>query len=79
MARLDSRIALLLEILDSAFVRKAWHGTTLRGSLRGLLADEALWRSAASTASSRVPPGPSASRSTASHRTICIMRGRSSC
>lgn len=47
MARLDSRIALLLEILDSAFVRKAWHGTTLRGSLRGLLADEALWRPSA--------------------------------
>lgn len=47
MARLDPRIALLLEILDSAFVRKAWHGTTLRGSLRGLRADEALWRPSA--------------------------------
>ena len=26
-------ITLLLRILDEAFVRKAWHGTTLRGSL----------------------------------------------
>ena len=46
MARPDPRTALLLEILDHAFDRKAWHGTTLRGSLRGLLADDALWRPA---------------------------------
>jgi hypothetical protein len=39
-------IALLLQILDQAFDRKAWHGTTLRGALRGLTAEEALWRPA---------------------------------
>jgi hypothetical protein len=39
-------IALLLQILDQAFDRKAWHGTTLRGALRGVTAEEALWRPA---------------------------------
>jgi hypothetical protein len=46
MARPEPRIALLLAILDQAFVQKAWHGTTLRGSLRGLLAGDARWRPA---------------------------------
>ncbi len=40
----NSVIAMLLEILDQAFDRKSWHGTTLRGSLRGLTPKEALWR-----------------------------------
>jgi DinB family protein len=40
----DPRIELLLEILDQAFDRKGWHGTTLRGSLRGVTPVEALWR-----------------------------------
>jgi hypothetical protein len=40
----DVRIELLLEILDQAFDRKGWHGTTLRGALRGLTPVEALWR-----------------------------------
>ena len=44
MARPEPRLALLLEILDQAFDRRAWHGTTLRGSIRGLLTDEVLWR-----------------------------------
>jgi len=44
MARPEPRLALLLEILDQAFDRRAWHGTTLRGSIRGLLADDVLWR-----------------------------------
>jgi len=35
---------LLLRILDDAYVRKAWHGTNLRGSLRGVTAETALWR-----------------------------------
>jgi uncharacterized damage-inducible protein DinB len=39
--------SLLLEILDQAFDQKSWHGTTLRGSLRGLSPAEALWRPAA--------------------------------
>jgi hypothetical protein len=44
MARTDPRTALLLRSLDQAFDRRAWHGTTLAGSVRGLLADDALWR-----------------------------------
>ncbi|MEA2722522.1 MAG: hypothetical protein QOH59_293 [Gemmatimonadales bacterium] len=44
--RTDPRIELLLEILDQAFDRKGWHGTTLRGSLRGVTPVEALWRPA---------------------------------
>jgi DinB superfamily len=42
----NSIIAMLLEILDQAFDRKSWHGTTLRGSLRGLTPKDALWRPA---------------------------------
>jgi hypothetical protein len=42
----DERIGLLLEILDQAFDRKGWHGTTLRGSLRGIIPEQALWRPA---------------------------------
>jgi hypothetical protein len=37
-------VTLLLEIVDQAFDHKSWHGTTLRGSLRGLTPEEALWR-----------------------------------
>jgi hypothetical protein len=37
-------VAMLLEIVDQAFDHKSWHGTTLRGSLRGLTPEEALWR-----------------------------------
>jgi hypothetical protein len=44
--RADPRIDLLLAVLDQAFNRKGWHGTTLRGSLRGVTPDEALWRPA---------------------------------
>ncbi|HEU5305031.1 MAG TPA: DinB family protein [Gemmatimonadales bacterium] len=42
----DPRIELLLEVMDQAFDQKAWHGTTLRGSLRGVTPDEAQWRPA---------------------------------
>lgn len=38
--------ALLLDLLDHAFERRAWHGTTLAGSLRGLDAATAAWRPA---------------------------------
>jgi hypothetical protein len=41
---MDPQIALLLEILDQAYNRKGWHGTTLRGALRGVTPAEALWR-----------------------------------
>ena len=37
-------IVLLLQISDQAFDHKGWHGTTLRGALRGLTPKEALWR-----------------------------------
>jgi hypothetical protein len=40
----SSQIAALLKILDQAFDHHAWHGTNLRGSLRGLSAREAAWR-----------------------------------
>jgi hypothetical protein len=36
--------ALLLEIFDQAFDKRAWHGTALWGSLRGLTPRDALWR-----------------------------------
>ena len=39
-------IALLLEVVDQAFDRRAWHGTGLWGSVRGLTPRDALWRPA---------------------------------
>ncbi len=42
--RIDGRIKLLLEQLDQAYYAKAWHGTTLKGSLRGLRLKQVLWR-----------------------------------
>jgi len=41
---MDARIELLLQVLDQAYGRRAWHGTNLRGSIRGLTVQEALWR-----------------------------------
>ncbi len=35
---------MLLFLLDEAFNRKSWHGTNLRGSIRGLTAKQAAWR-----------------------------------
>ena len=37
-------IQLLLQLLDEAYGKRAWHGTNLRSSLRGLTAEEASWR-----------------------------------
>lgn len=34
----------LLANLDSAYDRKGWHGTTLRGALRGLSVGQVAWR-----------------------------------
>ncbi len=44
----SSRAAIrsLLAQLDEAFDRQSWHGTNMRGSLRGLTVDQALWRPA---------------------------------
>lgn len=36
--------ALLLSLIDEAFDRAAWHGVTLRGSLRGVTDAQASWR-----------------------------------
>jgi hypothetical protein len=36
----------LLEQLDEAYDRRSWHGTNLRGSLRGVTAEQAIWRPA---------------------------------
>ena len=41
---MSSEISLLLRILDQAYDHRAWHGTNLRGSLRGLSLEEAAWR-----------------------------------
>lgn len=40
----NSEIKLLLTIIDQAFDQKSWHGTNLRGSIRGLSAEQAAWR-----------------------------------
>jgi hypothetical protein len=41
---MDAAVRLLVDLLDEAFDRRAWHGTTLRGSLRGITAAQASWR-----------------------------------
>lgn len=41
---LDPRIDVLMQTYDQAFDKTAWHGTNLRGSLRGLKIPELLWR-----------------------------------
>ena len=46
MRRLHPSIALLLDLVDEAFDHAAWHGPTLRGSLRGVTAAQASWRPA---------------------------------
>jgi hypothetical protein len=42
----DRAIGMLLTLLDEGFERKAWHGPTLRGALRGVTPEEASWRPA---------------------------------
>lgn len=39
-----NNIEILLCCMDQAFDQKSWHGTNLRGSIRGLTAREAGWR-----------------------------------
>ena len=41
-----NEIRQLLAIIDQAYDKKSWHGTNLRGSIRGLSAAEAAWRPA---------------------------------
>jgi uncharacterized damage-inducible protein DinB len=39
-------IRILLQIIDESYGKRAWHGTNLRGSIRGLTAKQASWRPA---------------------------------
>lgn len=41
---MSQELDLLLLALDQAYDQHAWHGTNLRGSLRGLRAEAAAWR-----------------------------------
>jgi uncharacterized damage-inducible protein DinB len=43
MAHPGPTVRQLLTLLDEAFRRKSWHGTNLRGSIRGLTAAQAAW------------------------------------
>ena len=43
---MNDRVADLLTTLDAAYNRRSWHGTNLRGSIRGLTARQAVWRPA---------------------------------
>jgi hypothetical protein len=40
----DQRVRLLLEVFDQAYTAPSWHGTPLKGTLRGVTARAALWR-----------------------------------
>ncbi|HZI66749.1 MAG TPA: DinB family protein [Thermoanaerobaculia bacterium] len=42
----DEPVALLLRILDEAYEKKAWHGPNLKGTLRGVGVQQAVWRPA---------------------------------
>jgi hypothetical protein len=37
-------MAVLIRILDEAYENKAWHGPNLKGSIRGLSPEQAVWR-----------------------------------
>lgn len=41
-----TEVALLLRLMDESFEKKAWQGPNLRGSLRGVTAQQAAWRPA---------------------------------
>jgi DinB superfamily len=41
-----NQIDVILDLIDQAFDHKAWHGTNLKGSLRGLQIEEVIWRPA---------------------------------
>lgn len=41
---MDERVRLLLEVFDQAYTAPSWHGTPLRGTIRGVTAREAIWR-----------------------------------
>jgi len=39
-------VRLLLEVFDQAYTAPSWHGTPLKGTIRGVSARQALWRPA---------------------------------
>lgn len=41
---MDERVRLLLEVFDQAYTAPSWHGTPLKGTIRGVSARQALWR-----------------------------------
>jgi hypothetical protein len=41
---MNREIEMLLTGLDEAFDKKSWHGPNLRGSIRGVTAEQAAWR-----------------------------------
>ena len=43
----NPEINVLLAMIDQAFDQKSWHGTNLRGALRGISTERAAWRPAA--------------------------------
>jgi hypothetical protein len=43
---MPSALDVLLANIDEAYEKKGWHGTNLRGSLRGLTLEELVWRPA---------------------------------
>jgi uncharacterized damage-inducible protein DinB len=42
--REGSDLSLLVRILDEGYEKKAWHGPNLKGSLRGVSVQQAVWR-----------------------------------
>jgi hypothetical protein len=40
----DSEVTLLLTLIDQGFDHRSWHGTNLKGSIRGMRAARAAWR-----------------------------------
>lgn len=40
----SNEIAILLQIIDESYNNRAWHGTNLRGSIRGLTVEQVSWR-----------------------------------
>jgi hypothetical protein len=40
----SGEISILLRIIDEGYEKKAWHGPNLKGSIRGLAAEKAVWR-----------------------------------
>lgn len=40
----NPQIQILLKLMDQAFDHKSWHGTNLRGAIRGLDVETASWR-----------------------------------